>query len=1260
MALPNGDTRDTTDPNQTPIESPQVETPIEKERARKREIASYLSAASVPRDIDGVLRATSSDANITALVQLGAFKLETDRAFLSLLDGRNQYIVTEATRNHSIRKADESVFLGLSKLNISYGVCPRTIDYFTDSSGEMVMETPNVIADKRRYIINDFRADPHYKTRPYVTGFPYMVSYAEVPLVSPLGYVLGSYCVVDDKLREFDTEECIGILDEVADAIMTHLDLIRLKQNRTRAETLIKGLSEFMAREAPVPIGRDLSIASTISEQRMTATRIDSSLEQIKEQESSETLELVEPVYRPQIASYPSTSGQSHGTVSGSDDHTMLSSNTDIIDTPPSTPPDRANPFESIGLSSTTSDGQYDENAPLAVEPDPAEASHESTISSDIRATFARAAKTIRDAMDMSGILFLDAAPTGFGLHLTQSSPEEQEDQWQSMPVDDISTPDMANNACDIIAGSYETPLMPEKHLPEVLLQRFLRRYPRGHVFSADEFGPIDCDYGPGAMPKTLKQHRRRSSRSQHDVEELFAFLPNARYIIFLPLWHFQRETWFGATLGWTTSELAPIDVDSLSLLMAFGNSIMAEVSRFEALAISRAKSDFISSISHELRSPLHGILASGELLREAVDDPALISNLDMIDSCGRTLLDTFNNLLDYAKINNVSQSEAKDQGVDSGSQSPSTSKSANKLHDLSYLVQEVVDGVHLGFIKTIFQNTSDNESMFSTSQPEYDERGEHTPDETVLVTVNIEDRPTWISRLDSGSWKRVVMNIFGNALKYTRSGHIEVGLKLVELPNMAGQLKHQIRFSVKDTGIGMGSEYMKYSLYQPFCQENPLSVGSGLGLSIVQQLVKKLGGTLQIKSQIGVGTAVQVTVPLDNDMVDSLITNPRAAPVGSLSDSKKFLSGKSICYISPEAYKDLINRDFVMTIDVKDRAKAVYKALAKLASTGNEMNILLVNDHIIPDADLYFIDGHILGKSTKGKRYVSIHEHLPRPTAPLLVLCGARAGSPRLQKSELLHGTTYFIHHPLLPKRFTSVLLEATSSGKSKVFSHSQTSSPSTQAPETPNSSPESETLPNIAKEPLPVSSIRPSISAIESISPTTRPIPDTLIPSPDCQPLSAPAPTPKHLLLVDDNAINLKILMTVSQKTGSTYSTAINGLEAVQVYKASSKRFDLIFMDISMPVMSGLEATREIRAFERDMKMQPSKIVALTGLGSASSKKEAFASGTNMFLTKPIRLQAVRDLLNEGSDIETAASQASGQSLTSTVEVRSKSYSG
>jgi signal transduction histidine kinase/GAF domain-containing protein len=712
---------------------------------------SYLSAAAIPTGLEGILVELSTDANLTALVQLGALRLNTDRSFLSLLDGRNQYIVAEATRHHSLKKADKTVFLGVSKLDISFGVCPKTIEYFNDDTGKLVLKTENMVADRRRYIINDFRVDPDYNTRPYVTGFPHMVSYAEVPLVSPLGYVLGSYCVVDDKLREFDNDATIDVLNEVAASIMTHLDLIRLKQSRTRAELLIRGLTGFIASGSRAPPSRDESLSDfkeIITES--LSPEVSEASEVVPKQMSA--VPQIEPLAEFFSSSSESASGGSGSESNGQSFSPTMTEENDMSSTTPSTiPRDVKNPISHPQILATPNSSTF-------------EATQESTPSSDIGNTFSRAATTIREAMNLDGVIFLDAFPTGFGQLWNRPTPDNVAGQISQDVQAEVAGVTDHSVSCEMIASSLgvltesQTQIKPENSLSEAALQRLIRRYPKGHVFSADELGPIDDRFGPGNSFRSSQNGRRQSTQFNKVVEDLFTFLPGARYVIFLPIWHFQRETWYGATLGWVTDPTQTIIVEDLDLLSAFGNSIMAEVSRMEALAVSRAKSDFISSISHELRSPLHGILASGELLRESIHDPALLANLDMIESCGRTLLDTFNNLLDYAKINRVVKSHKSGSNlIANGSSSTVTMSKC----DLSRLVQEVVDSVHLGFMRTTGPLSPDVADTFTLLNPQKHD-SEAVLDQSVLVTMNIEQRPEWIMDLDVGSWKRIVMNLLG------------------------------------------------------------------------------------------------------------------------------------------------------------------------------------------------------------------------------------------------------------------------------------------------------------------------------------------------------------------------------------------------------------------------------------------------------------------------------------------------------------------
>lgn len=157
------------------------------------------------------------------------------------------------------------------------------------------------------------------------------------------------------------------------------------------------------------------------------------------------------------------------------------------------------------------------------------------------------------------------------------------------------------------------------------------------------------------------------------------------------------------------------------------------------------------------------------------------------------------------------------------------------------------------------------------------------------------------------------------------------------------------------------------------------------------------------------------------------------------------------------------------------------------------------------------------------------------------------------------------------------------------------------------------------------------------------------------------SPDPT-FHILLVDDNKINRQLLVMFMRKNRFSFLEAENGQEALNIYKAAChvktpadaghtsetvsnrpvptrhdshlpRRFDFVLMDISMPVMDGMEATRRIREFEQAHGLKKTKVIALTGLASAQAQIDAASAGIDLFLPKPVKFAELRKLLTDES---------------------------
>lgn len=1100
------------------------------------------------------------------------------------------------------------MFLGVTKLDACWGVCPTTMKAFMDETGEWIRTGPNVIANRSRYIINDFTTEPGYAERPYVVGYPYMRSYLEVPLVSPLGYLLGSYCVVHNDLKEYDNDATVDIMNEIASAIMAHLELRRNQQSRSRSEQLIHSLGGLINDEPAAQQPSENEAGAPTSQTDVLShpsTREENTEPGMWYKSNGPDWDDASPgMYSRPRLNHTATSLESS-------DATSPPAEQGFSKTPPTTPPSELeeDPFARAAL-------QRDTVAAATVPEGPATSgSHMTEVytngfisSANIKSTLFRAAATIRRSMNMDGFMFLDAVPSSFA----DRSDQLASDRHIHDSREGVVGPFCATIVQASASQSGERQPRPfQARLPEAALQRFIRRFPQGHVFSADEFGPIDEIFAPG-KPFPVDQRISEDNISlRNDVSTLFRFLPTAKYIVFRPLWHFQQECWYAAALGWVSDPTRAIDPSDINLVAAFGNSVMVEVSRLEAMATSRAKSDFVSSISHELRSPLHGIMAGSELLREGVsDNPALLSTLDMLDSCSTTLLDIFNNLLEHAIV------------TSSGGRYRTTTAHLS-VTDLGSLVEDIMDVVYTSHLsENAFESLDHQKGSFALGPTDQGTPQRHRP---LLVTLSIGRTASWNLAVDTGAWKRIVMNIFGNALKYTKSGRIQVNLKEVQRTNRSGTLRKYIVFSVEDTGRGMSSDYLKYKLFTPFSQENTHSPGMGLGLSIVQQLARGLGGTVDVKSSVGVGTLVEVLVPAEQDYQD--VPSPTSAvdhdrPL--YEEHARLLGGRTLCFITSSAYLAMANPGFELSDSMRKRSAAVEQALRANAGVTLGMNVTVGTvEFPIPLADVYVLDSDVLDKATNLAGGSVIPSPYPQAT-PLVLLC-AGAGPPSCSIQEDRKRHIFHLHHPLGPRKLASALCSAMEVG---LQSEVQPSA----VPDITRlrvSAIDSPSIPSHREDPEIAAKQKPQ-QPFQSIPPSTS--------SDDAAATSNTAHRVSyHLLLVDDNAINVKLLAAVMGKLKHSFSTACHGLEAVQLYKESLSRgrsFDMIFMDISMPVMDGFEATREIRELELQERARRCKIVALTGLSSEESRDEALSSGADVFLTKPVKLDMVRRIMTEEFD--------------------------
>lgn len=386
----------------------------------------------------------------------------------------------------------------------------------------------------------------------------------------------------------------------------------------------------------------------------------------------------------------------------------------------------------------------------------------------------------------------------------------------------------------------------------------------------------VALHYGaPGAE----MQKRQLSKEDYHSLHQFFAkhpegkisegILPHCfrpympthiRYALLVPIFNIDKRP-FALLCAYNTNLHSKrlLEGHELSYLRAIGVIILSAVLKRRMILADKAKSLFISNISHELRTPLHGILAAAELLSESPLNHSQMSFVQTVQACGSSLVETVNHVLDFTKLSG----NGKAGGVENTIVPTAT--------DLMQLIEEAVDGSWIGYrARTAILGDSGIGSVYSPPSDDAVRGGpflgtslQQPMASHVETVIDVGYRKEgWLMKFEKGGIRRVLMNLFGNSLKFTADGYVHVSLRLLPLAPTDPPDKIKVELAIEDTGKGISQNFLKNQLFHPFSQENPLQTGTGLGLAIVNSIVSSetVGGKVDVWSEEGTGTEIRVS----------------------------------------------------------------------------------------------------------------------------------------------------------------------------------------------------------------------------------------------------------------------------------------------------------------------------------------------------------------------------------------------------------------
>ena len=468
------------------------------------------------------------------------------------------------------------------------------------------------------------------------------------------------------------------------------------------------------------------------------------------------------------------------------------------------------------------------------------------------------------------------------------------------------------------------------------------------------------------------------------------------------------------------------------------------------------------------------------------------------------------------------------------------------------------------------------------------------------------------------------------------------------------------ISVSCTDAGQGIASDFIRHSIFDPFSQENPVTEGTGLGLSIVKQTVTMFDGDVQIESSKKQGSTFTVRLPstqllhrpLDSaaeyiDTQSSTAELPQL--VISLFTPRRWETGDGVrdqrrLGLLLDSLTQGLRRWFRITVIPWEIASMNSQSRLLIALKEDEESAKLTYGGTYSDAERVLLYPDM---QTALSPHTTPSEKIAAITGPVTIskLQGALAhlfpdtvSSPELRRHSDATSVTTGRQKPLGRGNLNQSSVETNDtsddppiSSLSDLVLEENPKSDGEESAVHPQSMPaatQSRTSEvQASREPIearpPEQNIRLQTVQVEQPKLIT--------------PLKALAAEPK-LFLVDDNAVNLKVLTMYARKCSKKPATSVGGgQEAIDAFKSAmepnngeaAQPFDLIFLDLSMPEVSGFDVAREIREMEARLKRDRTYICALTGLVSGKDRNAAYESGVDNYLVRPARLKDLQGVI-------------------------------